>query len=86
MKTFTARILLSCLAVVLIASAASANTATQWGDFTIKDPSEVIPVNAWAFDDNVNPPGFPPRFPSQSAQYPVTPLLQLLIRDISALR
>jgi hypothetical protein len=61
LKTLKAKILLSCLAVVLIASAASANAVTQWGDFSIKDPSEVIPVDAWAFDtDNTNPPGFPP--------------------------
>ncbi len=51
---------MSCFAAVLITSAASATTVVQWGDFTIKDPSEGIPVNAWAFDtDNVNPPGFP---------------------------
>jgi len=54
------KILLAILVTAVMGSVANANTVTHWGDFTVKGPDSVIPVEAWAFDtDNTNPAGFP---------------------------
>jgi len=56
----TTKILLAVLATAMTISVANANAVTQWGDFTVKGPGSVIPVDAWAFDtEYTNPAGFP---------------------------
>ena len=79
MKTFTGRILLACLAAVLVASVASAGPT--WGGFTFVRRAH--PFNVTAFGRGTNPSGIPAPCPiGDKGMYPATGTGRLTVKEL----